>query len=130
MSQWIWIGIAAFVVYRTAKGVYFTRKFKHLSPEEAKERLDREKIFLLDVRTPGEYKKSHLPKAHLIPFPELRKKRNELPDQEKTIFVYCKSGSRAMRACVHLVKMGYKDVNHIGGIDQWPYKVIKSKKHA
>jgi rhodanese-related sulfurtransferase len=130
MSQWVWIGIAVFVVYRTAMGVYYTRKFKHLSQEEAKVRLDKEKIFLLDVRTPGEYRQKHLPKANLIPLPELRRKRNELPDNEKTIFVYCKSGSRAMRACVHLVKMGYKDVNHIGGIEKWPYKTIKKKKHA
>jgi len=49
MSQWVWIGIAAFIVYRTAKGVYYTRKFKHLSPEEAKSRLDKEKIFLLVI---------------------------------------------------------------------------------
>ena len=132
MSQWIWIGAGGFVIYRLVMGILYTKKIHRLRPEEAKTRLDNEKIFLLDVRTPGEYNKKHLPKANLISLPELRRRRNELPEKDTPIFVYCQSGSRAMRACVQLVKLGHKDVYHIGGIEQWPYKTIKSKskKHA
>lgn len=130
MSQWIWIGIAAFFVYRLAVGAYYTKKIVRMKPEAAKERIDREKIFVLDVRTPGEYRKKHLPKANLIPLPEIRRRRNELPDKEMPIFVYCQSGSRAMRACVQLVKLGHKNVVHMGGIEHWPYKTIKAKKSA
>lgn len=132
MSQWIWIGVGAFVIYRLGVGTYYTKKIKKLRPEEAKARLDKEKIFLLDVRTPGEYSKKHLPKSKLIPLPEIRRRRNELPEYDKPIFVYCQSGSRAMRACVQLVKLGHKNVVHLGGIEHWPYKTIssKSKKHA
>jgi len=130
MSQWVWIGITAFMVYRLGVGTYYTKKIKKLRPEEAKSRMDKEKVFLLDVRTPGEYRKKHLPKAHLIPLQELRRRRKELPDPEMPIFVYCQSGSRAMRACVQLLKLGHKNVVHIGGIEHWPYKTIKSKKSA
>lgn len=128
MSQWIWIALLVYVLYRTGVGIHYTRKIKRLTPDVAKERMEKERLYVLDVRTPGEYKKGHLPKANLIPLPELRRRRNELPDPDKPIFVYCQSGSRAMRACVQLLKLGHKDVNHLGGIEHWPYKIISTKK--
>lgn len=42
---------------------------------------------LLDVRQPGEYEKTRIPGAHLIPLPELSDRLREL-DPEKPVIAY------------------------------------------
>lgn len=46
-----------------------------------------ERLTVLDVRQPKEYRQSHLPGATLIPLPELRDRVDEL-DPEIPILVY------------------------------------------
>jgi len=49
---------------------------------------------IIDVRSPGEWKKGHVPGARHIFLPELRTRMNEL-DHNKPMAVYCGSGYRA-----------------------------------
>ncbi len=56
--------------------------------EEIREFLDRkspQEYNLVDVRTPGEYEKGHLPGARLIPIGELESRWRELDPQKVTI---------------------------------------------
>lgn len=101
-----------------------------INPTEAKKRLDGEKgIILLDVRTQEEYIENHIPKSTLIPLLVLAKEASKkLPDQQATIFVYCRSGNRSRAAVRMLVKQGYTNVFNLGGIIRWPYKTVSGKK--
>ena len=96
-----------------------------ISPEEANKRLKSgEEIILLDVRTQGEYEERHIPESVLIPLDELKKRAEaELPDKDKVVFVYCRSGNRSTTASSILAELGYKKVYNMGGISDWPYEV-------
>lgn len=101
-----------------------------IDPAEAKKRLELEKgIILLDVRTNEEYLENHIPKSTLLPLLVLAKEASKkLPDQQATIFVYCRSGNRSKAAVRMLVKQGYTNVLNLGGINRWPYKTVSGKK--
>lgn len=96
-----------------------------ISPEEAQKRLKSgEDIILLDVRTQGEYEEKHIPGSTLIPLDALKKRAGaELPDKDKVVFVYCRSGNRSTAASNILAELGYKKVYNLGGITDWPYEV-------
>jgi NADPH-dependent 2,4-dienoyl-CoA reductase/sulfur reductase-like enzyme/rhodanese-related sulfurtransferase len=69
---------------------------------------------LVDVRTPQEYERGHIPGAVNIPVDELRSRLNELPgDRELT--VYCQAGQRGYFATRILNQVGYKATNVGGG---------------
>src|SRR5215813_10108942 len=70
---------------------------------------------VLDVRSPGEWKKGHVPGALHIFVPELRDRINEL-DQNKATAVYCGSGYRASIATSILKPQGFADLWNIPGI--------------
>jgi len=86
------------------------------------EKLTKDKnVFLLDVRTPNEYKNGHLKGATLIDFyqSDFKQKLAKL-DKQKTILVYCKSGGRSNNTGTILKEMGFKDVYDLqGGITAW-----------
>lgn len=98
-----------------------------ISPEEAKENLDEDsEIVLLDVRTQSEYESGHIEDAVLLPLDQLNEKASEvIPDQEKTYYVYCRSGNRSATAAQLLVDMGYENIYDLGGIIDWPYDTVK-----
>ncbi len=83
-------------------------------------------IFLLDARSPEEYKEGHIAKAINIPHTEIDTKATELiPNKETTILVYCKSGGRSKIASEGLIKLGYTNVNDFGGIEtDWKGPVV------
>jgi len=61
---------------------------KSMGTEEAKTYLKEHKegtFTLLDVRQPGEYEKTRIPGAVLIPFPELTNRLGELDSKKPTI---------------------------------------------
>ena len=43
----------------------------------------------------------------------------ELPDKDQRIYVYCRSGNRSKRAAGKLVKLGYRNIVEIGGINDY-----------
>lgn len=74
---------------------------------------------LLDVRQPGEYERSRIPGATLIPLPDLTDRLEEL-DTEKPVIAYCAIGGRSRAAAALLTGKGFKDVyNLAGGIKAW-----------
>jgi rhodanese-related sulfurtransferase len=101
--------------------------FTNITPEEAKKRLDSEKgIVLLDVRTKEEYDTGHIKGSILIPVDNLKEEAEiKLKDKDAPIFVYCRSGNRSTTAANILVNLGYKNVYNLGGINKWPYEVVK-----
>ncbi|MFN3599091.1 MAG: rhodanese-like domain-containing protein [Aquificaceae bacterium] len=92
-----------------------------VSPQEAKEMLQRNNVVLLDVRTPQEHVQLRIPNSMLIPLDELRYAFKDLP-KDKVYIVYCRSGERSAFATYFLRHMGYEAYNLAGGILIWPYE--------
>ena len=86
----------------------------------------KENFVLLDVRTQEEFNAGHIPTAILLPYDEINlKAATVLPDKEKEIVLYCRSGRRSAIAKKALVELGYKDVKDFGGISRWQGELVK-----
>ncbi len=100
--------------------------YNKITAEEAKEMIDTQEVIILDVRTKEEFKEKHIEDALLIPDYELEKlAESKLPDKNKKILVYCRSGNRSKTAARLLIDMGYTDVYDFGGIINWPYETVQ-----
>ena len=101
--------------------------YEQITPEEAKKIMDSgEEHIILDTREQNEFDGGHIPGAILIPYTEIENKAEEMmPDKDKLILVYCRSGRRSKIAAENLVKLGYTNVKEFGGIIDWPYEVEK-----
>ena len=101
--------------------------YEQITPEEAKKIMDSgEEHIILDTREQDEFDDGHIPNAILIPYTEIENKAEEmLPDKDKLILVYCRSGRRSKIAAESLAKLGYANVKEFGGIIDWPYEVVK-----
>ncbi|NJD52601.1 MAG: rhodanese-like domain-containing protein [Candidatus Methanoperedens sp.] len=99
-------------------------QYTDVSVQQAKGMIDRQEVFILDVRTEGEYAAGHIKGSTLlavqdIPEQELAEKLKELPKDRK-ILVYCRSGSRSAKASGVLAENGFTQVyNMQGGITGW-----------
>lgn len=81
------------------------------------------KPFLLDVREPHELEISQLPGAKNIPLGTLAARLSEL-DTAQEMVIFCKSGSRSMRALELLTSVGFKKVKNLkGGINAWAQQI-------
>jgi len=77
------------------------------------EKLDKERVFVLDVRDPVELKKGYIEGAVNIPLNDLRQRMAEVPrDQE--IWSYCLVGQRSYYAARVLSQYGY-DIKSLSG---------------
>ncbi len=82
-----------------------------------------EECIILDVREAAEFAFGHVPSAISIPLGELD--RADL-DQEKQIYVICRTGNRSDVACQMLKEKGYSNVkNVIPGMVGWQGNVEK-----
>ena len=95
--------------------------------EELQNKLNTQENFvLLDVRTQEEFDAGHIAGAILLPYDEINlKAATVLPDKEKEIVLYCRSGRRSAIAKKALVELGYKDVEDFGGINRWKGELVK-----
>jgi rhodanese-related sulfurtransferase len=76
-------------------------------------------IFLLDVRTPDEFRQARLKGAVLIPLSDIERRIGEVP-RNRPVMVYCAVGSRSGAAAGFLASKGYRDVyNMTDGLVGW-----------
>jgi len=97
------------------------QSIKLLSPKEFELTLKKEKGILIDIRTPGEYKKGHLKGAILLDFfrDDFEKELSKL-DKKKTYFIYCGIGGRSEECGELMKKKGFRLVYDLdGGISRW-----------
>lgn len=101
--------------------------YEQITAEDAKKIMDSgEEHIILDTREQDEFDEGHIPGAILIPYTEIENKAEEmLPDKDKLILVYCRSGRRSKIAAESLSKLGYTNVKEFGGIIDWPYEIEK-----
>lgn len=90
---------------------------------EELEHLVKKDIKLIDVRTPGEFKKGHIKGAKNVPL-------NYIEDYKgtETVYVICHSGMRSKRAVKALRKHGVDAINVRGGMSMWRGHRVIGKK--
>ena len=96
---------------------------RNVKPQEAYSLVgQRSDLYLLDVRTLGEYQQARLEGARLIPIDQFTKRLSEVP-KNRPILVYCAVGSRSAQVVNYLARKGYPEIyNLYGGIYAWAQK--------
>ena len=95
-------------------------KVDSISTIELEQKL-KQNIQLIDVRTPGEFRRGHIKNAKNIP---LNKIGNFIPMADKKTYVICHSGTRSKLAAKKLKKRGFDVVNVQGGMHAWRGKIV------
>ncbi|MDB5273995.1 MAG: hypothetical protein JWO58_2362 [Chitinophagaceae bacterium] len=86
------------------------------TPEQLTQQFEDGQAYLVDVRTPKEYKEGHLKYSTNIDFksPDFKSEISKL-DKSKPVYLYCKSGNRSKKATDTLQTLGFANAHSIGG---------------
>ena len=69
---------------------------QRITPQKAKEMMDKGGVTVVDVRQPEEYAAGHIPGAVLVPNESIGSRQPKaLPDLDAVLLVHCHSGNRA-----------------------------------
>lgn len=99
-----------------------TRAVSSISPRELANRVNQgESVNLIDVRTPVEYQEVHVPFARNVPLDRLDPVEVLAGHkQDEPLYVICRSGSRASKACDAITAAGFENVVNVeGGTQAW-----------
>jgi rhodanese-related sulfurtransferase len=112
------LALLAFIIVRQ---LFLGKKLRHYQAHEVAAKLrSASPPVLLDVRTVGENRSSHIKGSLNIPLHELGKRWPELENYRgREIVVYCASGNRSLNATNLLQKHGFNAVNMRGGMSAW-----------
>jgi len=81
--------------------------------------MDRDDVFLIDVREQHEYDEAHIPDITLIPLQTVPDSLDQIPT-DKTVIVTCRTGNRSGQAAEYLRQQGFDNVHNMeGGIVAW-----------
>ncbi len=102
-------------------------EYTSISMEDAKEIFATPGNYvILDVRRADEYTEGHIPGAINVANEDIGAEQPaELPDLDRVIFVYCRSGRRSKEASAKLAALGYTNIFEIGGILDWDGEIEK-----
>ena len=103
--------------------------YKKISPKEATSHMENDKsVLLIDVRTSEEYQNDRIPNSISVPLNNLKSLIEKVaPNKDTELILYCQGGVRAATACNELAKMGYTNINNLGGIMSWPFDTVKGR---
>lgn len=101
-----------------------------ISTEEFKEKLEKDRGVVIDVRTKEEFEAGHLKltddqKDFLSGDFEDNVK---FLDKSKTYYLYCRSGNRSGKAAQLLAEQGFKKVYNVGGFEDLVNAGFESEK--
>jgi phage shock protein E len=106
------------IVLAAGAAYFFVARSGSISSSDARQLVESGGL-LVDVRTPGEFGAGHLPGAINLPVQDLDRRMNELGDKERSIVLYCRSGSRSAQAGRMLKGAGYTKVHDLGAMSSW-----------
>jgi rhodanese-related sulfurtransferase len=95
--------------------------FQEIKAADYEKRRAKNKTVVLDVRSPEEFAKGHVPGAVNVDInaPDFAAKVASF-DKKQTILVNCHAGSRGAVASAELARLGFKTVCNLeGGLDAW-----------
>jgi rhodanese-related sulfurtransferase len=113
-------GVVFVAAVLLAASVAVAAGYRNIASTEVSSFLAKHKnAFLLDVRTPDEYRQARLTGAVLIPINEIEHRLGEVP-KNRPIVVYCAVGSRSSLVAGFLAGKGYGEVYHMSdGLVGW-----------
>jgi rhodanese-related sulfurtransferase len=88
----------------------------HVEGMKAKQ-LFKEGAFLIDVRSPDEYREGHIEGADNTPVGGIDSR--EFAGKDTPIILYCSNGARAAKAAALLREKGYTRVYELGAMKNW-----------
>lgn len=87
-----------------------------VGPIEATSMINHQNAVVLDVRKDDEYSQGAIVNAIHIPLEEIDNQLKKIEKyKDKSIIVYCRTGSRSVSACSKLKKQGFDAVFNLGG---------------
>lgn len=98
---------------------------KSIDTETVFSSIDKEEIYIIDVRETYEYNDGHIKSAYNIPVSNIDEINKLNIHLNSKIIVYCQSGNRSKIAANKLLEMGYTNIYDMGGINKWNYELIK-----
>lgn len=97
-----------------------------INAETAYELMQTEEVIVLDVRTTDEFNSGHIENAINLDVSNIKNEMLDvLPDKDAKILIYCRSGNRSYQAALKLDKLGYTNIYDFGGLNTWPYEIVK-----
>ncbi|MFY9241510.1 MAG: rhodanese-like domain-containing protein [Polaribacter sp.] len=97
------------------------QEIKTITTLELKALLEKDKIQLLDVRTPEEIKNGFITSAKFVNYfdADFAEKVMKNLDKKKPVYLYCRSGGRSGKSAKILQEKGFEVYNVLGGFNQW-----------
>lgn len=98
-----------------------SQEIKTISSAELKHLLSKEKIQLLDVRTPDEISQGFIKSDIFVNFfdTDFYKKANAQLDKSKPVYLYCRTSNRSTSAAAILKENGFEVYVLEGGFNKW-----------
>ena len=97
-----------------------TKGGKKVSPQFLISLANSENAFIVDLRNSELFNQGHITGSINIPFNNLSKRFNEIPEDDKSIVLVCDMGNVSPNAGELLKKEGYKDLLILrGGVNEW-----------
>lgn len=95
--------------------ISFERAFELIKGEK--------KALMVDVREEEEYITGHAENAVLFPVDDINAETAAmlLPDKDRAMILYCRSGRRSAEAVEKLKALGYTELYDVGSLIGWPY---------
>lgn len=98
---------------------------------EFQQLISKERVQLVDVRTPEEFKAGHIKNAKLINFfdSDFKEQSTKVLDKNKPVYVYCRSGGRSSKSAKIYKEAGFTKVyNLLSGFNAWSAKNLEIEK--
>ena len=99
-----------------------------LEQQQFKKLMKKKNTYVVDVRTPEEYKSGFIGNAVNYDVMDSVAFINTISslDKNKKYLLYCKSGRRSGKALVMMKNIGFRKVHHLkGGVSEWKGKLKK-----
>ncbi len=92
---------------------------KHISVEELNriwpEQATSGECYVIDVRTPAEFRAGHVPGVQLVSLDTLDARAHEIP-KDRDVYLICRSGARSAQALKHLAQAhGFTRLTNVAG---------------
>jgi rhodanese-related sulfurtransferase len=99
----------------------FTRGYKALTPAGLTQLVNRDNALLIDVSSPQDFEKGHVPGARHVAMSQFDPESKDLSKaRELPVAVSCRNGQVSAQAAQRLVKAGFSKVYWLeGGIAAW-----------
>src|SRR6476619_6669158 len=99
-----------------------------ITPREVKERLNNgEKLRLVDVREPFEFRQARIEGSELIPMRTVPQSLDSLEEEKAPLIVFCHHGMRSLQVVSWLREQGVETgCSMQGGIDRWSLEIDRA----